>query len=142
VLDERFGLDSKSLSVLTVLVLRGPQTVGELRARTERMADFDSLGDVDAELGRLSIGSDPLVRRLPRRPGQKEERWAHLIGGEPPEPEVTSDAGTEADDAGIPRRTVSRSDEIASLRADLETLRGEVVRLSDVVEKLRVAFDL
>jgi uncharacterized protein YceH (UPF0502 family) len=142
VLDERFGLDSRSLSVLTVLVLRGPQTVGELRARTERMADFDSLDDVDAELGRLSSGSDPLVRRLPRRPGQKEERWAHLLGGEPLEPEVTSDAGTGADDAGVPRHSASRSDEIASLRADLDALQEEVVTLSDVVEKLRVAFDL
>jgi uncharacterized protein YceH (UPF0502 family) len=142
VLDERFGLDSRSLSVLAVLVLRGPQTVGELRARTERMTDFDSLDEVDAELGRLSSGPDPLVRRLPRRPGQKEERWAHLLGGEPHEPDVTSDAGTGADDAGVPRRSVSRSDEIASLRADVDALHAEVVRLTDVVEKLRIAFDL
>jgi uncharacterized protein YceH (UPF0502 family) len=142
VLDERFGLDSRSLSILTVLVLRGPQTVGELRARTERMADFDSLGDVDAELARLSSGSDPLVHRLLRRPGQKEERWAHLLGGEPLEPEATSDAGAGAEDAGVPRRPVSRTDDVASLRADLDALQEEVVRLSDVVEKLRVAFDL
>jgi uncharacterized protein YceH (UPF0502 family) len=142
VLDERFGLDSRSLSVVTVLVLRGPQTVGELRARTERMADFDSLDSVDAELGRLSSGADPLVRRLLRRPGQKEERWAHLLGGEPVEPEVSADAGMGADDVGIPRRSVSRSDEIASLRADLDTIQKEIVRLSDVVEKLRVALDL
>ena len=142
VLDERFGLDSRSLSVLTVLVLRGPQTVGELRARTERMADFDSLDDVDAELGRLSSGSDPLVCHLARRPGQKEERWAHRLGGEPLEPEVTANAGTGTDDAGVPRGSVSRSDEIASLRADLDALQEEVVRLGDVVEKLRVAFDL
>ena len=142
VLDERFGLDSRCLSVLTVLVLRGPQTVGELRARTERMADFDSLDDVDAELGRLSSGSDPLVRRLPRRPGQKEERWAHLLGAEPLEPEATSNAGTGADDDGLLRRSVSRRDEIASLRDDLDTLQEEVVRLNDVVEKLRIAFDL
>ena len=145
VFDERFGLDSRSLSVLTVLVLRGPQTVGELRARTERMADFDSLDDVDAELGRLGSGSDPLVRRLPRRPGQKEERWAHLLGGEPLEPDVSANAGTgadDADDAGVPSRSSSRSDEIASLRADLDALQEEVVRLGDVVEMLRVAFDL
>jgi hypothetical protein len=106
------------------------------------MADFDSLEDVDAELGRLSSGSDPLVRCLPRRPGQKEERWAHLLGGEPLEPEVTSDPGTGAEDAGLPRRSLSRSDEIASMGADLDALREEVARLSDVVEKLRVAFDL
>jgi uncharacterized protein YceH (UPF0502 family) len=142
VLDERFGLDSRGLSVLTVLVLRGPQTVGELRARTERMADFDSLDDVDAELERLSSGPDPLVRRLARRPGQKEERWAHLLGGEPWEPEATSAAGTETDDAGLARRSAPRSDDVASLRADLETLQEEVARLGEVVEKLRVTFDL
>jgi uncharacterized protein YceH (UPF0502 family) len=142
VLDERFGLDSRSLSVLTVLVLRGPQTVGELRARTERMADFDSLDGVEAELGRLSSGDDALVRRLPRRPGQKEERWAHLLGGEPLVPGAISDTGTGADDAGVAHRSVSRSDDVVSLRADLDGLREEVVRLSDVVEKLRVAFDL
>jgi uncharacterized protein YceH (UPF0502 family) len=142
VLDERFGLDSRSLSVVTVLVLRGPQTVGELRARTERMADFDSLDSVDAELGRLSSGADPLVRRLLRRPGQKEERWAHLLGGELLEPEVTSNGGTGADHAGVPRRPVTPSDEIASLRADIDTLQEEVVRLREVVEKLRAAFDI
>ena len=142
VLDERLGLDSRSLSVLTVLTLRGPQTVGELRARTERMADFESLDDVEAELRRLSSGSDPLVCHLARRPGQKEERWAHRLGGEPLEPDVTSNAGTGADDAGLPGRFVSRSDELASLRADLDALQEEVVRLGDVVEKLRVAFDL
>jgi uncharacterized protein YceH (UPF0502 family) len=140
VLDERFGLDSRSLSVLTVLVLRGPQTLGELRTRTERMADFDGLDDVEAELGRLSGGPDPLVRRLPRRPGQKEERWAQLLSGEPLETDVTSDAG--GDDAAVQRRSVSRTDEVASLRADLDALQEEVVRIGEVVEELRVAFDL
>ena len=69
VLDERFGLDSQSLSVLAVLVLRGPQTVGELRARTERMADFAGLDEVEAELERLSNGPDPLVLPLDSPPG-------------------------------------------------------------------------
>ena len=67
VLDERLGLGSVSLSVLTVLMLRGPQTVGELRTRTERMADFGNLKDLEAELERLGGGTDPMVRRLPRR---------------------------------------------------------------------------
>jgi uncharacterized protein YceH (UPF0502 family) len=142
VLDERFGLDSRSLSVLTVLVLRGPQTVGELRARTERMADFDNLDDVDAELVRLSSGPDPLVRRLTRRPGQKEERWAQLLSGEPLEPDFTSDAEKGADAAAVPRRSVPLSDEVAALRADLDALHDEVVRIRAVVEELRVAFDL
>jgi uncharacterized protein YceH (UPF0502 family) len=80
------------------------------------------------------------VRRLPRRPGQKEERWAQLLSGEPLETDVTSDAG--GDGAAVQRRSVSRTDEIASLRADLDTLQEEVVRIGEVVEELRVAFDL
>ncbi len=92
VLDERFGLDSQSLSVLTVLVLRGAQTVGELRARTERMADFAGLDEVEGELGRLASGPDPLVRRLTRRPGQKEERWEPLLTGGTPESGATFDS--------------------------------------------------
>jgi uncharacterized protein YceH (UPF0502 family) len=106
------------------------------------MADFDGLDDVEAELGRLSDGPDPLVRRLPRRPGQKEERWAQLLNGEPLEPDVTSDAGGGTDDAALQRRSASRTDEIASLRADLDALEDEVNRIGAVVEELRVAFDL
>ena len=143
VLDERFGLDSRGLSVLTVLVLRGPQTVGELRARTERMADFASLDEVEAELGRLCHEPDALVRRLPRRPGQKEERWAQLLGEEALEPGDTSssDAG-RADVAAARVGSVSLSDEMASLRADVDALREEVLQMGIVVEELRAAFDL
>src|ERR1700723_43515 len=75
VLDERFGLDARSLSILAVLLLRGPQTIGELRARTERMADFDSLEAVEHELEFLARVEEPLARSLGRRPGQKEVRW-------------------------------------------------------------------
>jgi uncharacterized protein YceH (UPF0502 family) len=106
------------------------------------MADFDGLDDVEAELERLSSGPDPLVCRLPRRPGQKEERWSQLLSGEPLEPDVTTDAGGGADDVAVLRRSVSRTDEIASLRADLDALQDEVVRIGAVVEELRVAFDL
>ena len=78
-LTERLGLDERELALVAVLLLRGPQTVGELRARTERMAQFDGIGAVDADLVRLSEKPEPLVVRLPRRPGQKEERWVQLL---------------------------------------------------------------
>ena len=143
VLDERFGLDSRGLSVLTVLVLRGPQTVGELRARTERMADFGSLDEVEAELGRLEDDPDPLVRRLSRRPGQKEERWVQLLGHETPEPDATSNIDAGVADAVAARvDPVSRGDELASLRADVDALREEVGQMRAVVEELRSTFDL
>ena len=78
-LTERLGLDERELALVAVLLLRGPQTVGEFRARTERMAQFDGIGAVDADLVRLSEKPEPLVVRLPRRPGQKEERWVQLL---------------------------------------------------------------
>lgn len=142
VLDERFGLDARGLSVLALLLLRGPQTVGELRARTERMADFGSLEDVGAELERMAGGPDPLVCRLPRRPGQKEERWAQLLATEPPESEADSDLGVGATDAAVAMRTVSLDDVVTSLRADVDALREEVQRISAIVEELRSTFDL
>jgi uncharacterized protein YceH (UPF0502 family) len=79
VLDERLGLDTSQLALVAVLLLRGAQTAGELRTRTERMAAFEGITGLEAELARLAGGPEPLVARLPRRPGQKEERWAHLL---------------------------------------------------------------
>ncbi len=142
VLDERFGLDARSLSVLTVLVLRGPQTVGELRTRTERMADFGSLDDVETELGRLGDGPDPLVRQVLRRSGQKEERWAQLLTGDPLDEDLTSDTAAAPTHAAGEFRAVSLGDEVASLRADVDVLREEVLKISAVVDELRNAFDL
>src|SRR5688572_1923869 len=85
VLGEAWGLSDQELALLCVLMLRGPQTVGELRGRSDRMSSFVSLGEVETVLGTLAGRPDPLVVRLERRPGQKEERWAHLLTGEAPE---------------------------------------------------------
>ena len=142
VLDERFGLDARGLSVVAVLMLRGPQTVGELRARTERMADFGALGDVEAELERLASGPDPLVRRLPRRPGQKEERWTQLLSGEATEPGAAPEPATSPEAPSIPVRPSAVDDQVASLRADLDALRAELASMRTVVDELRAAFDL
>ena len=75
VLDEALGLDGRELSLLTVLLLRGPQTLKELRTRTERMADFDSIDDVERDLVRLSEREEPLTELLEREPGRREPRW-------------------------------------------------------------------
>lgn len=141
VLDERFGLDARSLSVLAVLLLRGPQTLGELRVRTERMAEFSSIDDVEYELRRLADGPDPLVSRLPRRPGQKEERWAQLLAGEPPEEDAVPDRSIVTDDAAMAVRSVSFVDAMASMRADIDALREEVQRINTIVEELRSNFE-
>jgi uncharacterized protein YceH (UPF0502 family) len=79
VLDEALGVDQRELALLTVLLLRGPQTLNELRSRTERMADFDGADAVAHDLARLAERDDPLVLHLERQPGQKETRWATLL---------------------------------------------------------------
>ena len=138
VLDERFGLDARSLSVLAVLLLRGPQTMGELRTRTERMADFGSLEDVETELDRMAAGDEPLVGRLLRLPGQKEERWAETLSTATSEPRVTTEIANGPDRE--PRSPVSG--ELASLRADVDTLQREVSRIAASVAELRAALGL
>jgi uncharacterized protein len=81
VLDETLELDRGEVALLAVLALRGPQTVGELRTRTERMHPFASLSDVEETLERLGARPEPLVIRLERQPGQKEARYTHLLSG-------------------------------------------------------------
>jgi uncharacterized protein YceH (UPF0502 family) len=78
---------------------------------------------------------------MPRRPGQKEERWTQLLAGEPPEADAASDATTEETDAAAAMRSVSLDDVVTSLRADVDALREEVQRISAIVEELRGVFD-
>ena len=79
VLDELLGLDKRELSLVTVLLLRGPQTLNELRTRTERLADFESVEEVERDLVRLSEREEPLVELLEREPGRREPRWRTLL---------------------------------------------------------------
>jgi uncharacterized protein len=81
ILDEALGLSQGEVSLLAVLSLRGPQTVGELRTRTERMHNFVALSEVEETLERLANRDEPLVVRLERQPGQKEARYAQLLSG-------------------------------------------------------------
>ena len=84
VLDERLSLGDGELAILTLLLLRGAQTPGELRSRSDRLHRFDDLDDVQAALVSLRDREEPLVTELERQPGQKERRWAHLLGSGPP----------------------------------------------------------
>ena len=143
VLDEALRMSDEELVLLAVLMLRGPQTVGELRGRSERMAQFASLGEVEAALDALAAREEPLVVRLPRQPGQKEVRYAQLLSGpvpvdEEPEPAVTAAAsgGTRrtAPD-GVALEALARlEDEVRGLREELDDVRREVAELRQVFE--------
>ncbi len=82
--DRRWRLDAGSKAVLTVLLLRGSQTAGEVRARTTRMHEFGSAQAAESSLADLAAPPEPLVQLLERDPGQKEARWAHRVGEEDP----------------------------------------------------------
>jgi uncharacterized protein YceH (UPF0502 family) len=121
VLDQALQLDGPELAVLAVLMLRGPQTVAELKARSDRLHAFDSQEEVEAVLARLARHPEALVQRLERGAGQKEARWVHLLGGP-----VSPDALPLPAEPG---RTSSRGDRLAAVEAELEALRDEVARL-------------
>lgn len=109
-LSDRLGVDPAERALLTVLLLRGPQSPGELKSRTERLAAFASKDEVTATLGRLAALEPPLVTSLPRARGQQETRWAHLLG---PVPGVVDDAPAPTVDreavlAGGPRQRDAR----------------------------------
>jgi uncharacterized protein len=125
-LGDVFGLDERQLAILAVLLLRGPQTVGELRTRSERMVAFDDLSEVNHELELLSTQAGGLVAPVPRRPGQKEGRYVHLLGAGDPFAEAAR--LPEVEDAEAPAQTPVLA-VIESLRQEVETLR---LRLDEV----------
>jgi uncharacterized protein YceH (UPF0502 family) len=120
-LGEVFNFDRREQVVLCVLMLRGPQTLGELRGRTERLHPFDSLEAVEGALARLAERTPALVRKLARQPGEKEPRYAHLLASEVAAPEPSPMA---ADSRASLEERVSRLEaEVAELRRGLEEFR-------------------
>ncbi len=123
-LDTRLELDPDERALVTMLLLRGAQTAGQLRARTERLHRFADRGEVEASLRRMAARPQPLVRELERQPGQQDRRWVHLLGPVPQEVASADTAavdreavladGPEARDA----RVRSSYDAIASAYAD------------------------
>ena len=126
VLGEILALEPEHLALLCVMMLRGPQTVNELRARTERLHPFVSQEEVDDALRELAGRHEPLVVRLERRPGQKESRWAHLLGGDLAEV-LAGDDDDRVDD-GWPLST-SRTERLAALEEAVADLRADLERL-------------
>lgn len=140
-LDERLGLDVRPLALLAVLMLRGPQTPGELRSRTERMAPFADVGEVQLELDALAARAEPLVVRLGRAPGQKEDRYAQLLGAGPPATPASPVPTSPGVAPPEPERVAAGDDglrtELAELRLELERQRRAVDAIRADLEDLR-----
>ncbi len=122
---EAYEISPAEVAVLDVLMLRGPQTLGELRTRTERLYAFAEIAEVEAVLEGLMTKKDgPLVMKLPRGSGQKESRYAHLLAGEPVIPDVVENPRAESALTNS-QRLVLLEDEVASMRQQLEAIQLE-----------------
>jgi uncharacterized protein len=133
VLDEAWSLDSAELAVLAVLMLRGPQTPGELRTRTERMHDFAELEGVEAVLSTLAHRDDPLVRQLTRQPGQKESRWEHRLGVDGEGDEASQAVVGPSSQSAVPIAGAAATTHIDELKVEVERLRADVDRLYELL---------
>jgi uncharacterized protein YceH (UPF0502 family) len=131
---EVFNFTRAEEALLCVLLLRGPQTPGELRGRTERMHHFEVLDDVQSALQKLMQRQPPLVKVLPLQPGTKESRYVHLLAGDvvvPESPQTMSSAASHHSGDG---------ERIARLEEEVSSLRREVAELKDQLERFRQQF--
>jgi uncharacterized protein YceH (UPF0502 family) len=133
-IQEVFNFTRAETAIMDVLLLRGPQTPGELRGRTERMFRFEELSDVQATLQKLMQREPALVKMLPRQPGTKESRYAHLLAGdvegwEPPV-ETRAAAAPPVDD-----------ERVARLENEVAELRREMGELKQQMESFRKQFE-
>jgi len=138
VLPEVMHLSAPELALICVLLLRGPQTTGELATRAFRLHEFSGLEEVESTLNALiSREPDPLVRRLPRQTGQKEARFAHLLSGEP-KIEVFAEAESST---AAGRRKSADSDRFEKLEQEVVTLTMEVRKLQQQFEEFKKQFE-
>jgi len=127
-LQEAFNFTRGETAILCVLLLRGAQTPGELRGRSERMHRFEALDDLQTVLQRLMQREPPLVKMLSRQPGEKESRYVHLLSGDVADTGVAHQSPAPAVSSGDGERLARLEDEIASLRRELGDLKEEVQR--------------
>jgi uncharacterized protein len=132
-LQEVFNFDRRETAILCVLLLRGAQTPGELRGRTERMYRFEELEDVLATLEKLSQREPALVAVLPRQPGTKESRYMHLLSGAAPVSEVAAVRAAGHASAG--------DDRVARLENEVAELRKEVAEMQEQLAAFRRQFE-
>jgi uncharacterized protein YceH (UPF0502 family) len=124
------GVPSQAVALLTVLMLRGPQTSAELRQNCERLHRFVDISSVEGFLDELAAKDPPMVRRLPRAPGAREARWAHLLSGEPDIPTVSSqDSFSAGSDVS--------AGELAALKAEQARMAESLAELREQVAQMR-----
>jgi len=136
-LAERLGMVPAELALVCEMMVRGPQTVGELRTRCERMHPFADLAAVEEVLGELMGREQPLVARLPRQPGRKESRYAQLWSGEPESAAEEGDLPPEA----ARQRVMAEHERIGKLEEEVALLRAEVADLRQAVEEFKAQFE-
>ena len=144
-LQEMFNFTRGETAILCVLLLRRPQTPGELRARTERMHRFEDLSEVESSLQRLMQRDPPLARVLPRKPGSKESRYMHLLSGDMEDPGMADASAARAHSPAYPVTNAAtpstERDRITHLEDEVATLRKEVTDLKQQLERLRTQFE-
>ena len=134
---EIFRLSAAELAAVCVLMLRGPQTVGEVRGRTGRLYNFADLAEVESTLEGLAQREEPVVLKLPRQPGRKEARYAHLLAGTPAFEEARPEPRVEP----AVREVRAENERLARLEAEVETLRGELADLRQRFDEFRKQFE-
>ena len=134
---EVYQLSAPELAALCVLMLRGPQTVGEVRGRTGRLHEFADLREVEETLEGLAQRDEPLVAKLPRQAGRKEARYAHLLSGQPA---VEEEAEAQPASAS-PRSRSGEAERVARLEAEVERLSGELAEMRKQFEEFRKQFE-
>ena len=132
---EVFHLDAQESALVCVLLLRGPQTPGELRGRTERLHNFSNPEEVEETLNALSTREEPLVARLPRQPGQKESRFMHLLSG------AEAVARMAAADEAVVEHARSTGDRYSRLEQEVERLRAQVETLQREFAEFKKQFE-
>jgi len=120
--NKTMNLHSKGIALICVLMLRGPQTLGELKTNTHRLFDFGDLDDVQFAIQQLIEREPPLVVALPRQPGQKEGRYAHLLSGEPDIPAPLKAAAPPASSGVLETRVAELEVQLEELRIRLQTI--------------------
>jgi uncharacterized protein YceH (UPF0502 family) len=135
-LEGQLHLEPEELAVFAELLLRGPQTVGELRNRAERMCPVGDLQAVEELLENLMAREEPLVMRLPRQPGRKEHRFAHLLSGVP---EV--DEGLQPPAEGARLQVAAEHDRISRLEGEVADLRAGLDELRAQLQAFRAQFE-